>query len=69
MIISEIEVDTPEEWLSVLIELEEKVVIMNMVERNKWYIKSGMCIYRDMTKKGWYVQVLAKKKNNDEKDL
>ena len=69
MIISEIEVDTPEEWLSVLIELEEKVAIMNIVEKNKWYIKSGMCRYRNMIKKGWYVQVLAKKKNNDEKDL
>ena len=67
MIISEIEVGTPEEWLSVLIELEEKVEIMNIVEKNKWYIKSGMCKYRNMTKKGWYVQVLAEE--NDEKDL
>ena len=48
MIVSEIEVDTPEEWLSVLIELEEKVAIMNIVEKNKWYIKSGMCRYRNM---------------------
>lgn len=67
MIVSEIEVNTPEEWLSVLIELEEKVEIMNIVEKNKWYIKSGMCRYRNMTKKGWYVQVLAEE--NDEKDL
>ena len=67
MIVSEIEVNTPEEWLSVLIELEEKVEIMNIVEKNKWYIKSGMCKYRNMTKKGWYVQVLAEE--NDEKDL
>ena len=66
MIVSEIEVNTPEEWLSVLIELEEKVEIMNIVEKNKWYIKSGMCKYRNMTKKGWYVQVLAEE--NDEKD-
>ena len=65
MIVSEIEVDTSEEWLSVLIELEEKVAIMNIVEKNKWYIKSGKCKYKNMTKKGWYVQVLAKKKNND----
>ena len=67
MQVSEIEVNTPEEWLSVLIELEEKVEIMNIVEKNKWYIKSGMCKYRNMTKKGWYVQVLAEE--NDEKDL
>ena len=60
MIVSEIEVDTPEEWLSVLIELEEKVAIMNIVEKNKWSIRSGM------TKKGWYVQVIAE---NYEKDL
>ena len=67
MIVSEIEVNTPEEWLSVLIELEEKVEIMNIVEKNKWYIKSGMCKYKNRTKKGWYVQVLAK--SDDEKDL
>ena len=60
MIVSEIEVDTSEEWLSVLIELEEKVAIMNIVEKNKWSIRSGM------TKKGWYVQVIAE---NYEKDL
>ena len=69
MVVSEVEVDTPEEWLKVLIELEEKVHLMNIAHETNWYIKSGMCVYRDITKKGWYIQVLAKKKNNDEKDL
>ena len=53
MIVSEVEVDTPEEWLEILIELEEKVYLMNIVQETKWYTKSGM------TKKGWYVQVVA----------
>ena len=59
MIVSEIEVDTPEEWLNVLIELEEKIQLMNIAQERDWYIKSGMCIYKDITEKGWYVQVIA----------
>ena len=67
MIVSEVEIDTPEEWLEVLIELEEKVEVMNIVQDKNWYIKSGMCKHNNVTKKEWYVQVLVK--DHDQKDL
>ena len=51
MVVSEVEVDTPKEWLKVLIELEEKVHLMNIAHETNWYVRSGM------TKKGLYIQV------------
>jgi hypothetical protein len=56
MVVSEIEVETPEEWLAVIIDLSEKVNLMKM--SNLWRIESGM------TKDGWYVKVII----DDEKE-
>ena len=56
MIVSEIELKTPEEWLETVIELGDQIKIMKMTKRNNWRIDSGM------TKTGWYIRVLADEK-------
>ena len=56
MIISEIEIDTAEEWLETFLSLEKQIKNMEKKVEHKWKIESGM------TKTGWYIKVLANKK-------
>ena len=56
MIVSEIELDTVEEWLETLISLDKQIKSMEKKVANKWRIESGM------TKTGWYIKVLSDKK-------
>ena len=53
MIVSEIEVDTAEEWLETLIELERQIKNMKKKSKHKWKLKSGMI------KDKWYIKVIA----------
>jgi len=63
MIVSEIEVDTPEEWLIVLKDIETKVEALNkLINKNiAWEVRSGMI------KNKWYIEVIAHEE--DKKDL
>ncbi len=58
MIVSEIEVDTPEEWLETLIALDRQIKLMKTKVEHKWSTESGM------TRDGWYIKVLVSKKGN-----
>ena len=57
MIISEVEVDTPEEWLSTLIALEKQIKEMERKSKHKWKIESGMI------KNRWYIKDIANENN------
>ena len=64
MIVSEIEMDTPDEWLEVLAVLTDEVDSLNddSTTNSKWDLQTGM------TKHGWYIEIIAEEKN-DEEDL
>ena len=57
MIISEVEVNTAEEWLRTLIALEKQLKKMEKKSRHKWKIESGMI------KNKWYIKVIANESN------
>lgn len=59
MVVSEIEIETPEEWLAVIIDLNEKIESMKMSKL--WRIESGML------KDRWYVTVIVDDKDNEDK--
>ena len=60
MIISEVEVDTPEEWLSTLIAIGKQIKVMERKSKHKWKIESGMIENR------WYIKVIAKESNSED---